>query len=42
MAWLLYISSKRFCLERKEYSDVKVVSLTKKEYGFAMDFLKSS
>ena len=34
-----YIVSKRFFLKSEEFSDAKVVSITKKEYGFAVDFL---
>ena len=31
-----YILSKRFFLKREELSDARVVSLTRKEYGFAV------
>ena len=34
-----YILSKRFFLKRKGLSNVKVVSVTKKQYGFAAHFL---
>ena len=34
-----YISSKRYFLQRKELSDARVVSITKKEYGFGVHFL---
>ena len=34
-----YILSTRFFLIRKGLSDVRVVSITKKEYGFAVHFL---
>ena len=34
-----YILSTRFFLIRKGLSDVRVVSITKKEYGFAVRFL---
>ena len=34
-----YILSKRFFLKRKKLSDAKVVSITKKEYGFAVYIL---
>ena len=34
-----YIVYKRFLLKRKELSDGRVVSINKKEYGFAVDFL---
>ena len=33
-----YILSKRLRLKRKELCEAKVVSLTKKEYGFAVHF----
>ena len=33
-----YIISKRLRLKRKELYDERVVSLTKKEYGFAVHF----
>ena len=33
------IVSKRFFLKRKELSDGKVVSITKKDYGSTVDFL---
>ena len=35
-----YILSKRFFPKHKELSDARVVSITKKEYGFAVNFLK--
>ena len=35
-----YILSKRFFLKREELSDARVASITKKEYGFAVHFLK--
>ena len=31
-----YILSKRFFLKREELSDAREVSITKKEYGFAV------
>ena len=34
-----YIISKRFFLKHEELSDTRVVSITKKEYGFAVHFL---
>ena len=34
-----YIFSKMFVLRRKRLSDAKVVSITKKEYGFVVHFL---
>ena len=34
-----YILSKRLFLKRKGLSDVRVVSITKKEYGYAVHFL---
>ena len=34
-----YIISKRLFLKREELSDAKVLSLTKKEYGFTAHFL---
>ena len=34
-----YILYKSFFLKREELSDVRVVSITKKEYGFAVHFL---
>ena len=37
-----YILSNRFFLTRKVLSDATVASITKKEYGFAMNFLKDS
>ena len=36
---ILYILSKRLCLKPKELSDATVLSITKKEYGFAVHFL---
>ena len=33
-----YILSKRFFLKRGGFSDAKVASITKKEYGFAVYF----
>ena len=39
MSWFYYIS-KRFHLNLKGLSDVSVVSLTKKDYGSAVYFLK--
>ena len=36
----LYILSKRIVLKREEFSDAKVVSTTKKEYDFAVQFLE--
>ena len=36
----VYIVSKRFFLKREELSDAKVVSITKKENGFAVFFIK--
>ena len=35
-----YIISKRFFLKRKGLSDAKVLSLNKKEYGFAVHLLE--
>ena len=35
-----YIVSKRFFLKRNKLSHQRVVSITKKEYGYAVDFLK--
>ena len=35
----IYIVSKRFFLKHEELSDARVVSVTKKEYGFAIHFL---
>ena len=37
-----YIVSKRFFLQREEFSDGRVVSITKKEYGSAVDFFRDS
>ena len=37
-----YVICKRFFLKRKGLSDVKVASITKKEYGFAVHFYKDS
>ena len=34
-----YILSEILFLKREELSDVRVVSITKKEYGFAVHFL---
>ena len=34
-----YILSKRFFLKREELTDVRVVSITKNKYGFAVHFL---
>ena len=34
-----YILSERFFLKRKGLSDAGVVSITKKQYGFAVHFL---
>ena len=34
-----YILSKRFFLKREELSDARLVSITKKEYGFEVPFL---
>ena len=34
-----YILSKIFFLRREELSDARVVSITKKEYGFAVHLL---
>ena len=34
-----YIDSERFFLKRKELSDERVVLITTKEDGFAVDFL---
>ena len=34
-----YVLSKRFSLKRKGLSYVRVASITKKEYGFAVPFL---
>ena len=34
-----YLVSKRFFLKREELSDARVVSITKTEYGCAVDFL---
>ena len=34
-----YVLSKRFFLECKRLSDARVVSITKKEIGFAVDFV---
>ena len=36
--YLLYILSKRFFLKYKGLSDARVVSVTKKEYGFVVHF----
>ena len=36
-----YIFPKRFFLKREELSDARVVSITKKESGFAVLFLKN-
>ena len=33
-----YIHFTRFCLKRKRLSDVRVISLTKKGYGFTVFF----
>ena len=35
-----YILSKEFFLKCKELSDARVASITKKEYGFSVDFLQ--
>ena len=35
-----YIPSKRLFQKRKGLSDAKVVSITKKEYGFGVHFLE--
>ena len=35
-----YIASKRFFLKRKELSDGRVVSISKKEHGSAIHFLQ--
>ena len=35
-----YILSKRLLLKREELSDAGVVSIAKKEYGFAVHFLE--
>ena len=35
-----YILSNRFFLKREGLSDVRVASITKEEYGFAVHFLK--
>ena len=37
-----YIISKRFFLKRQGLSDVRLASITKKEYGFAVLFYKDS
>ena len=37
-----YILSKRFFLKCKELPDARVVSITKKEYGFVVHFYKDS
>ena len=37
-----YILSKGFFLKRKGLADTRVVSVSKKEYGFAVHFLYSS
>ena len=37
-----YILSKGFFLKRKGLSDARVVSITKKEYGFAVHFYEDS
>ena len=37
-----YIRSKRFFLTREELSDARVVSITEKEFGFAVYFCKDS
>ena len=38
----LDILSKRFFLKCEELSDVRVVSITKNEYGFPLHFCKDS
>ena len=35
----LYFFTERFFLERKELFDARIVSITKKKYGFAVHFL---
>ena len=37
-----YILSNRFFLKREGLSDVRVASVTKEEYGFAVHFFKDS
>ena len=37
-----YILSKRFFLKREGLSDARVLSVTKKEYGFAVPFFVKS
>ena len=37
-----HIVSERFFLKRKGLPDVRVASITKKEYGFAVCFSKNS
>ena len=37
-----YILSNRFFLKREGLSDVRVASVTKEEYGFAVHFIKDS
>ena len=36
---MFYSLSKRFFLKHEELSDARVVSITKKEYGFEVHFL---
>ena len=36
-----YILSKIFSLKGEELSDARVVSITKKEYGFSLHFLQT-
>ena len=38
---IFYILSKRFFLKREGLFDERVISITKKEYGFAVHFLES-
>ena len=35
-----YVLSKRIFLKHKEFSDARLVSITKNEYGFAVHFCK--
>ena len=37
-----YILSKRLSLKRKGLSNARVVSITKKEYGFAVNFFEKT
>ena len=35
-----YILYKRFCRKRDGLTDARILSITKKEYGFAVNFFK--